>query len=1034
MSITKNIKRTTALVLMLAFALLCMPAVKAETTVYSESFLNGIGAAVQSGGAKLTHVTGKIFDENDDGSALYVSNRINNWDAADFRFSDIGLLNGRTYKITVKGYVDPDADVPAGSQIWLQTVNSYGWWGGVDIKAGEAFTLTGIYTVDTGSDISLRVQSNDLGASVPFYIGEIIITEQAGQAVPADDAEEQPKTPAETFTPITFENNTAEGFTGRAGTEILTVTDEANHTDGGKYSLKTEGRASTWHGPSLRVEKYVDQGSEYKVSVWVKLISPENATLQLSTQIGEGSGASYVNLVSKAVSTRDGWVQLEGMYRYNNMGNGYLTIYVESPNSPEASFYIDDISFEATGSKLDGIQKDLKPVKDVYKDKFLIGTAISPQDFEGLRFELLNMHFNSVTAENAMKPSELQPTKGNFTFDAADKLVDAAIDAGMKVHGHTLVWHQQSPDWMNTSKDAEGNTVYLSREEALENLRNHIKTVVEHFGGRVISWDVVNEAMSDNPPNPSDWKGSLRKSPWYYAIGEDYVEQAFLATREVLDEHPEWDIKLYYNDYNLDNQNKARAVYNMVKEINENYQKTHPGKLLIDGIGMQGHYSVSTNPTNVKLSLERFIELGVEVSISELDVRAGSNFLLSEKEADAQGYFYAQLFKLLSDNADSVARVTFWGMDDGTSWRSAENPLPFDKTYKAKPAYYAVVDPEAFIEEHKPETPEANRTYAPYGTPVIDGIADEIWNDAPEIPVNRYQTAWHGASGTARVLYDESNLYVLIKVNDTQLDKGSANPWEQDSIEVFIDENNAKTTFYEDDDGQYRVNYDNETSFNPESIAEGFESAVEVSGTNYTVEVKIPFRTIKPVSNMQIGIDVQINDGSDGARQSIATWNDITGNAYQDTSVIGILAFRAKKPVTRGEAIVMIMKAYGVEPLDNWTDNFTDASGEYAGYYAKAKEIGFINGIGGNRIGADIPMTREMLYTMLYNIESLTGKIQEADISNIDLSGFYDYKELSDWSLKAVRALVKSGRLRVDGNDLLPKSFVDAEEINAILE
>ena len=291
MSITKNIKRTTALVLMLAFALLCMPAVKAETTVYSESFLNGIGAAVQSGGAKLTHVTGKIFDENDDGSALYVSNRINNWDAEDFRFSDIGLLNGRTYKITVKGYVDPDADVPAGSQIWLQTVNSYGWWGGVDIKAGEAFTLTGIYTVDTGSDISLRVQSNDLGASVPFYIGEIIITEQAGQAVPADDAEEQPKTPAEIFTPITFEDNTTEGFTGRAGTEILTVTDEANHTDGGKYSLKTEGRASTWHGPSLR-GKYVDQGSEYKVSVWVKLISPENAILQVFTPIGEGSGAA----------------------------------------------------------------------------------------------------------------------------------------------------------------------------------------------------------------------------------------------------------------------------------------------------------------------------------------------------------------------------------------------------------------------------------------------------------------------------------------------------------------------------------------------------------------------------------------------------------------------------------------------------------------------------------------------------------------------------------------------------------------------
>ena len=200
------------------------------------------------------------------------------------------------------------------------------------------------------------------------------------------------------------------------------------------------------------------------------------------------------------------------------------------------------------------------------------------------------------------------------------------------------------------------------------------------------------------------------------------------------------------------------------------------------------------------------------------------------------------------------------------------------------------------------------------------------------------------------------------------------------------------------------------------------------------MEVKIPFKTIKAESNRQIGFDVQINDGKDGARQSIATWNDTTGNAYQDTSVFGILALKAKKPVTRGEAIVMIMKAYGIEPLEDWTDNFADASDEHSGYYAKAKEIGFINGIGGDMIGADIPLTREMLFTMLYNIESITGKIQEADTSDIDITGFYDYEELSDWSVKAVKALVKSGRLKISGSDLLPKSYVDTGEIEAIVK
>ena len=637
------------------------------------------------------------------------------------------------------------------------------------------------------------------------------------------------------------------------------------------------------------MEKYVEQGGEYKATVWVKLIEPASTQIQISTQIGEGSGASYVNLTQKAISTGDDWVKLEGTYRYNNVSSGYLTIYVESLNNETASFYIDDINFEKTGSGALKIQKDLKAIKDVYKNDFLIGTAISVEDIEGVRLELMKMHHDVATAANAMKPGELQHEKDSFTFEGADKLVDKVLAEGMKMHGHTLVWHQQSPDWMNTKTDAAGNRVALGREEALNNMRTHIKTVVEHFGDRVISWDVVNEAMSDNPPTPSDWKASLRRTPWYDAIGEDYVEQAFLAAREVLDKHPEWDIKLYYNDYNLDNQGKSKAVYSMVKEINENYQKKHPGKKLIDGIGMQGHYGLNTNPANVELSLERFISLGVEVSITELDIQAGRDHQLPEKQANDQGYLYAQLFKIFKKYAKNIARVTFWGMDDGTSWRSAANPLLFDKNLQAKPAYYGVIDPDKFMSGNEPETVSANRSTAAYGTPVVDGKEDKVWRNAPELPINRYQMAWQGANGTAKALWDDKNLYVLFKVSDKQLDKGSKNPWEQDSIEVFIDENNEKTSFYQDDDGQYRVNYDNETSFNPAGISDGFESAVVVSGTNYIVEVKIPFRKVTPKEGMEIGFDVQINDGRDGARQSVATWNDLTGNGYQDPSVLGVL-------------------------------------------------------------------------------------------------------------------------------------------------
>jgi endo-1,4-beta-xylanase len=887
-----NWKKALALLSVFALVFVYTPVSSAEAvTVYHEAFASSAGAAKQSGGASLTQVTGKAFDGNGDGTALSVSNRTNNWDAADFNFSDIGMKNGKTYVITVQGYVDSGVNVPAGAQAWLQTADSYAWLAGKDFAAGKAFTLTASYTVDTGNnDTRVRVQSNDAGKNVPFYIGDISITESVvSDKVDNGKAKAKARKPAVNFTTITFEDQKTDGFAGRAGTEKLTVTKEANHTAGGAYSLKVEGRTTAWHGPTLRVEKYIDQGSEYQISAWAKLLEPATSRLQLSTQIDNGSGASYVNLEAKTVAN-DGWAEYTGTYRYNNVSSEYITIYIESPTDAAASFYIDDISFKSTGAGAVKIQNNLISIKDVYKNNFLIGNAISAEDLEGIRFDLLKKHNNAATAGNAMKPDALQRTKGTFTFDAADKMIAKVQAAGLKMHGHVLVWHQQSPVWMNTKTDTSGNTVPLGRDEALANMKTHIKTVVEHFGNKVISWDVVNEAMNDNPANPADWKASLRKTPWVDAIGSDYAEQAFLAAREVLDQHPNWKIRLYYNDYNMDNQSKAQAVYNMVKEINTKYAKTHKGKLLIDGIGMQGHYTVTTNPSNVELSLKKFISLGAKVSITELDIQAGSNSQLSDELAKAQGYLYAQLFKIFKANSRYIERVTVWGMDDGTSWRSATNPTLFDKNLQAKPAYYGVINPDKFMSGNKPETPEgAKLSSAKYATPVIDGTLDDVWKNAPALPINRYQMAWQGATGTAKVLWDAKNLYILIQVSDAQLDKKSANAYEQDSVEVFLDENNGKTSFYQGDDGQYRVNFDNAASFNPASIAKDFKSSTRVSGTNYTVEMKIPFKTITAKNNTKIGFDVQINDGKDGARQSVATWNDSTGNAYQDTSVFGVL-------------------------------------------------------------------------------------------------------------------------------------------------
>lgn len=1004
--------------------------------IYHETFEDGMGLFTQSGDAQLEHLTDTDFAENEDGNALYVSNRINDYDAIDLMYHDLELENGKTYTVTVSGYIDEEEATDEDAEVVLVLAEgNYSWINTDAMIAGETFELTSEFITDFDVNDRLRIQSNPAGADVPFYIGEVLIVEEetsdddeepfdpteiystdfesdsrdgwrsrgdanvntevtddgtgnqallvtgrssdwhgasldmtdlletgaqyevslsvkrlkaeedstikitaletpesyvtVGETTVSDtewteitgryrlgadvtavefylessditedyyiddvtimlvdpgQPEDEDREPALPFEMITFEDGELGGFEPRGDHEILNVTDEANHTEGGQSALKIEGRQQDWNGPSLRVEQYIDRGEEYHISVWVRIVSPDSAQLQLSTQVGsEDFGASYNNLERKTISVDDGWVQLQGTYRYSSVGDEFVSIYVESSNNSTASFYIDDITFEKTDSAPIEIE-DLTPIKDIYEDYFLIGNAVSTSEFEGERLELLHLHHNLVTAENAMKPGYAYNDEGEFDFNAEEALMQMTLGEGLLMHGHVLVWHQQSNESLHT--DEEGKP--LPREEALENLRIHVKTVVEHFGDDVISWDVVNEAINDNPSNPEDWQGALRNSGWLQAIGPEYVEESFKAAKEVIDENG-WEIKLYYNDYNDDNQNKATAIYHMVKEMNESYAVENGGELLIDGIGMQGHYNLNTNPENVRLSLEKFISLGVEVGVTELDVTAGSNSVQTEQEMNQQAYLYARLFQIYKEHHEHISRVTFWGLNDSSSWRAEQSPLLFDRNMQAKPAYYAVIDPDKFIEEYDPIEIVARDGEAVFGTPVIDGELDDVWNQASVLPINRYQGAWHGADGEARVLWDDENLYVLVQVSDSVLDKSSDQVHEQDSVEVFIDENNEKTSFYQGDDGQYRVNFANETSFNPSDAGEGFESATTIDGSHYTVEMKIPFKTITPEEDLEIGFDVQINDAQDGSRQSVAIWNDLSGVGYQDTSVFGNL-------------------------------------------------------------------------------------------------------------------------------------------------
>jgi len=544
---------------------------------------------------------------------------------------------------------------------------------------------------------------------------------------------------------VDFEDGTTMGFEGRdeQGIEVLTVTDEISHS--GTYSLLTTNRTKAWHGPSLNVAEFVQAGAQYTISIMVHAKTPDVSQFRLSTQVGQGANASYNNLEIKNISVSDGWVEMTGTFTYP--AEEYITIYVEN-DELNAEFYIDDVSFITEEGVVFSHDASLPSLAGIYRDYFLIGTAISRADVSGPRFELVKHHFNLITVGNEMKPDALTTAeKGTFNFERADAILASSEDAGISIHGHTLVWHSQSRDWLN--KKANGD--FLTRNEARANMEEFINTVAGHYAGRVISWDVVNEAFQTSVGSFSDWKDVLRKggttnehSAWYGAYtnganeaagesGADYIYDAFVFTRLA-----DPNAVLYYNDFNETDKNKRNAIAEMTEELNEQWKNdprnTVPDRLLIEGLGMQAHYwTDNLNVDDVEDTIIRWISTGAEIGITELDIPMGRYNAYKEATEDEllkQANFYAELFLLFKKYSENISRVTIWGIDDATSWRSGGSPLLFEYDGTEKLAFFAVMDPQGFIDglyfDNGPvPDDEANPDIEPHPMPAPEPIVPE---------------------------------------------------------------------------------------------------------------------------------------------------------------------------------------------------------------------------------------------------------------------------------------------------------------------
>jgi len=379
----------------------------------------------------------------------------------------------------------------------------------------------------------------------------------------------------------------------------------------------------------------------------------------------------------------------------------------------------------------------LPPLKDQFAGYFLIGNILrGPSEITGtgtsavINNPHLTRHFNAITAENHMKPGYLitgrDAATGMFTWNSnnqatADNFVDAANNAGMKVIGHTLLWHSQNANWMWNQIASRAGVIAadMDKEKAIIIMKEYITEVVSRYKGKIHTWDVLNEIFPDNASSNANWKDAMRRNasgegqdanPWYVAIGSDFVYEGFLAARLA-----DPNAILYYNDYNTDMSNRARLIRDMVQEVNNKYLTgtdkpagENPGRLLIEGIGMQEHHNNGISASSIRNTINMFRPLGVRLSVSELDIIAYPNYgafsgaggaeinqnhnsTVTNQALITQANLYGEYMKLYIENSDIIERISIWGVIDNLSWRSRGLPLLFDHSGKAKPAYYRFV-------------------------------------------------------------------------------------------------------------------------------------------------------------------------------------------------------------------------------------------------------------------------------------------------------------------------------------------------------
>lgn len=606
----------------------------------------------------------------------------------------------------------------------------------------------------------------------------------------------------------------------------VSITRETSSTPiyGNVYTYATYSRrTSPYQCFAQDITERVEQNETYTFSFWAKLSSDykgapsSQRVVQFAPYTVDKDGVANYNPrldgTYSLILEPGVWTYFEGTYKVTNdnpISQVVIRILEQGTDygkgdCVKGSYSVAGVKMERFIPEPPSIDEDVpnlsEAISEVFGDDFIIGTALGIGEIDDLGVEMLvNKHFNAVTIGNELKPDALfgysnsqHTALQTITFNGeslvvptlnyakAEEILDKVLkwneanpDKEIKVRGHVLVWHAQTPEWFfredyKVGKNADGTENYVSAEVMDQRLEWFIKTVLEHFLGEdspykdlFYGWDVVNEAVADGSKGyrtnqisateqPSDDTHGSNSSWWAVYQSNEYIIKAF----QYANKYAPADVELYYNDYNETDSGKVKGIVTLLKDV------LAADGTRIDAMGMQGHYNLSYPAlSDIEKAIRAYAEVVGKVQYTELDLKAGRDISSDrerENEYKAQAKRYHDIYQLLkkldAEDGIDVGGITFWGVVDKYSWlQTASNvgggsdgsltqcPLLFDSDYKVKPAYWAFVDytkvdPE-WQEETKETVTEEPSEEKPEATPEPEAEASEevpVDNDAAEI-------------------------------------------------------------------------------------------------------------------------------------------------------------------------------------------------------------------------------------------------------------------------------------------------------------